>query len=80
VPFADRDDVADRLDSGLAWLAEAIADGAQHRASPVGLYFARLWYYERVYPLAWAVSALGHALRRTPLVVPGRTEQVPIAT
>ena len=28
------------------------------RASPIGLYFAKLWYYEDLYPLIFAVSAL----------------------
>ncbi|MBL9126352.1 MAG: hypothetical protein JNL97_01835, partial [Verrucomicrobiales bacterium] len=28
-------------------------------ATPIGLYFARLWYYERLYPLIFAASALG---------------------
>jgi squalene-hopene/tetraprenyl-beta-curcumene cyclase len=28
-------------------------------AAPIGLYFARLWYYEKLYPLIFATSALG---------------------
>jgi squalene-hopene/tetraprenyl-beta-curcumene cyclase len=28
-------------------------------AAPIGLYFARLWYYERLYPIIFATSALG---------------------
>jgi squalene-hopene/tetraprenyl-beta-curcumene cyclase len=27
--------------------------------APIGLYFARLWYYERLYPIIFATSALG---------------------
>ena len=27
-------------------------------ASPIGLYFARLWYYEKLYPLIFSLSAL----------------------
>ena len=27
--------------------------------APIGLYFARLWYYEKLYPLIFATSALG---------------------
>jgi len=26
--------------------------------SPIGLYFSRLWYHERLYPLIWALEAL----------------------
>jgi squalene-hopene/tetraprenyl-beta-curcumene cyclase len=36
----------------------------RHREpSPIGLYFAKLWYYEKLYPLIFTVSALGQALR-----------------
>jgi squalene-hopene/tetraprenyl-beta-curcumene cyclase len=31
--------------------------------SPIGFYFAKLWYYEKLYPLIFTVSALGQALR-----------------
>ena len=31
---------------------------AGRRAAPIGLYFARLWYYERLYPQIFALSAL----------------------
>ena len=27
--------------------------------APIGFYFAKLWYYERAYPLVFAVGALG---------------------
>jgi squalene-hopene/tetraprenyl-beta-curcumene cyclase len=27
--------------------------------APIGLYFARLWYYEKLYPIIFATSALG---------------------
>jgi squalene-hopene/tetraprenyl-beta-curcumene cyclase len=35
-------------------------------ASPIGLYFARLWYFERLYPLIFSTSALGK-LRLAPI-------------
>jgi squalene-hopene/tetraprenyl-beta-curcumene cyclase len=31
----------------------------ENNAAPIGLYFARLWYFERLYPLIFATSALG---------------------
>jgi hypothetical protein len=34
--------------------------------SPIGFYFAKLWYYEKLYPLIFTVSALGHACRALP--------------
>jgi squalene-hopene/tetraprenyl-beta-curcumene cyclase len=32
---------------------------SQNQAAPIGLYFARLWYFEKLYPLIFATSALG---------------------
>jgi squalene-hopene/tetraprenyl-beta-curcumene cyclase len=39
-------------------LVELLGD-ADYQAAPVGLYFARLWYFEKLYPLIFATSALG---------------------
>jgi squalene-hopene/tetraprenyl-beta-curcumene cyclase len=51
------------LDRGVDWLLDAI-DADRHReASPIGFYFAKLWYYEKLYPLIFTVSALGQARR-----------------
>jgi squalene-hopene/tetraprenyl-beta-curcumene cyclase len=37
----------------------------QHRQpAPIGFYFAKLWYYERLYPLIFTVAALGRACRQ----------------
>ncbi|MBN2024699.1 MAG: squalene--hopene cyclase [Pirellulales bacterium] len=50
------------IQKGLAWLVAAVESGRHREAAPIGLYFARLWYYERTYPLALTVSALGRAV------------------
>jgi len=47
------------LASGFAWLDKATAGGTRFDASPIGFYFAKLWYFERLYPLVWSVEALG---------------------
>lgn len=49
---------------GLAALATAVREGRHRIASPIGLYFARLWYYERMYPIVFALEAVGRAMRR----------------
>jgi squalene-hopene/tetraprenyl-beta-curcumene cyclase len=52
------------VDRGAAWLVAQI-DADRHRyATPIGLYFARLWYFERLYPLVFATEALGRLVRR----------------
>jgi squalene-hopene/tetraprenyl-beta-curcumene cyclase len=49
---------------GLQWLVEAIQQDRHRQPTPIGFYFARLWYYESLYPLVFATSALGQAVRR----------------
>jgi squalene-hopene/tetraprenyl-beta-curcumene cyclase len=43
---------------GAAWLIERVENGEWKQPAPIGFYFARLWYYERLYPLVFTVSAL----------------------
>lgn len=43
---------------GATWLALAVADGRWTAVAPIGLYFARLWYDEELYPMIWTVEAL----------------------
>ncbi|HYE97889.1 MAG TPA: prenyltransferase/squalene oxidase repeat-containing protein, partial [Planctomycetota bacterium] len=49
------------VDRGLAWLSDRTAGGARFPAAPIGLYFARLWYSERLYPIIFTVAALRNA-------------------
>jgi squalene-hopene/tetraprenyl-beta-curcumene cyclase len=54
-------------EQGLAWLTRATAGGCSFRASPIGLYFAKLWYSEELYPIVFTVAALraaGHDVPR----------------
>jgi squalene-hopene/tetraprenyl-beta-curcumene cyclase len=47
------------LARGREKLLQLIVAEAWRTPSPIGLYFARLWYFERLYPLSFATSALG---------------------
>ena len=38
------------LERGVEWLIEATSQGTRTPVSPIGLYFARLWYFEELYP------------------------------
>ena len=51
---------------GVGWLVERTAGGTRFDAAPIGLYFAKLWYDEEIYPLAFTVAALERAARLTP--------------
>jgi squalene-hopene/tetraprenyl-beta-curcumene cyclase len=48
---------------GLAWLVECVEAGGLSEPTPIGFYFAKLWYFERLYPIVFAVAALGRACR-----------------
>jgi len=50
------------IEAGLEWLVGRVR-GEAPSPTPIGLYFARLWYFERLYPLVFTVSALGRAAR-----------------
>jgi len=52
------------IKKGLGWLTAAVAEGRHRETSPIGFYFAKLWYYERLYPLCFTAAALGEAIRR----------------
>lgn len=61
----DAADAIDRpLTMGLDWLIGTVETNRHLASAPIGLYFARLWYYEQLYPLTFTVAALGRALRR----------------
>ena len=49
-----------------AWIAATTADGTRFHASPIGLYFARLWYSESLYPLVFTVDGVARACRDRP--------------
>jgi squalene-hopene/tetraprenyl-beta-curcumene cyclase len=52
---------ADALARGTGWLVEHVESGTIVSPSPIGFYFANLWYFEKLYPLIFTVSALGRA-------------------
>ncbi|NQT37272.1 MAG: squalene--hopene cyclase, partial [Planctomycetes bacterium] len=52
-------------ESGVAWLIGGVEAEMYQESSPIGFYFAKLWYYERLYPLIFTVAALGHAVDRS---------------
>jgi squalene-hopene/tetraprenyl-beta-curcumene cyclase len=53
------------VDKGLGWLVEAVETGRHRDCSPIGFYFAKLWYYEALYPLIFTASTLSRALARS---------------
>ncbi len=50
------------IENGLQWLLQATNQGQNFPASPIGLYFASLWYSEKLYPLIFTVAAFRKAI------------------
>ena len=48
---------------GLDWLIRAVEEDRHQQCSPIGFYFAKLWYYESLYPITFVAGALGQAVR-----------------
>ena len=46
------------LARGAQLLSARVASGAWREPSPIGFYFAKLWYFERLYPMIFTVAAL----------------------
>jgi squalene-hopene/tetraprenyl-beta-curcumene cyclase len=40
-------------------LIARIESGDWNTATPIGFYFARLWYFEKLYPIIFTVGAMG---------------------
>ena len=55
VADGDGQRISNAVARGARWLMDADV-GAETAASPVGLYFARLWSDEDLYPLVFAVE------------------------
>ena len=49
------------VDRGTVWLTERVEQGTWTQPSPIGFYFAKLWYFEQLYPVIFTVAALGRA-------------------
>ena len=52
------------IEQGVAWLLAATGQGTRFPAAPIGLYFAKLWYSEKLYPVVFPLAALSQARKR----------------
>jgi squalene-hopene/tetraprenyl-beta-curcumene cyclase len=58
-----REVVESAVERGTTWLIEHTKGGSVLDPSPIGFYFAKLWYFERLYPVAFTLSALQRVRR-----------------
>jgi squalene-hopene/tetraprenyl-beta-curcumene cyclase len=65
LPLAETNQLYARsVQNGLNWLMDAVEQGRLRQPAPIGFYFAKLWYHERLYPLVFAAGALNQAVRQ----------------
>ena len=57
--FAGTEQVDEAISDGVDYLLAHVEDGSWVEPSPIGLYFASLWYTEDLYPITWTLEALG---------------------
>jgi len=55
-------EISDAIERGTKWLIARI-ESSEMAASPIGFYFAKLWYFEKQYPLIFTVGALSQVAR-----------------
>ncbi len=63
---SERETLAIAVRGGAQWVADRTNAGSEFPASPIGLYFAKLWYFERDYPAIYCAAAMAGALRILP--------------
>ncbi len=56
-------ELRDVLFRGVEWIARRTNEGTYFPPSPIGFYFAKLWYYEKHYPICYSVAALERVSR-----------------
>lgn len=63
LPFAEKSPALQKsVSRGLAWLATAVEQDRHRQPAIVGFYLGQIWYYDRLYPLAFAAGALSRAV------------------
>lgn len=55
------------IERGTNWLMERVESDEWTVASPIGFYFAKLWYFEKLYPSIFTVAALNRVETRIPV-------------
>jgi squalene-hopene/tetraprenyl-beta-curcumene cyclase len=74
IAMADADPaISQAVSRGLSWLINAVEQDGHRRPAIIGFSLAKLWYHERLYPLAFAAGALSRAVRGIPVKVPAAT-------
>ena len=46
------------MNRGISWLTEHTKQAKEFEPAPIGFYFAKLWYYEELYPVIFTLASL----------------------
>ena len=65
VAALNKDECGEAVWRGVAWLVANTDKGTRFDAAPIGLYFAQLWYSERLYPVIFTLQALTAFVNRS---------------
>ncbi len=57
-------EITTEIQTGVAWLVARSDCGREFDPAAIGLYFAKLWYYEELYPQIFTISALNRFLAK----------------
>lgn len=64
--LVDSGTIADEaVNKGISWLVAQVENNGLTKSAPIGFYFAKLWYYEKLYPIIFTVAALGRARKKS---------------
>lgn len=55
---------AEAVISAANWLCQRIEAGTFTNPAPIGFYFAKLWYFEHLYPIIFSVAALRRCVEK----------------
>jgi squalene-hopene/tetraprenyl-beta-curcumene cyclase len=59
---ATAEKMTEPIERAAKWLIDRVNSG-ELEATPIGFYFAKLWYFEKLYPLIYTVGALSQVKR-----------------
>ena len=62
--------ISQAVSRGLTWLINAVEQDGHRRPAIIGFSPSKIWYHERLYPLAFAAGALSRAVRSVAVVTP----------
>jgi squalene-hopene/tetraprenyl-beta-curcumene cyclase len=62
VGLYDSAQLTNSINDGIAWLLEKIENNCYQKPSPIGFYFAKLWYHEQLYPIIFSAAAIGESM------------------